>query len=269
MNGDDLIGLDEIGDALREREGPPHPQPRRTRSRVSRVALACVFAALVVGGAAALVAGRGEGREQHAAGGGGSAAAACAAGIEWHGTFYAGIKPEVPVKLGGSLDDGTEPPCNDTVGGTPSGGGSRAVAAIEGISPEQAIASTGDPTLVYVAPGWLAELPQTPLHDLIYGPSAVEPNERTECEPGHTTTANVHARVRVAGLGALTVTLLEPTSLPHENWIFPDARTVVSGGGSPPRVEPGDVVRAQVLVCRHGDDPHFLKLVAKRLELPG
>jgi len=42
----------------------------------------------------------------------------------------------------------------------------------------------------------------------------------------------------------------------------------VVGGGSPPRVEPGEIVRASVLVCRHADDPHFLKLVATRLWLP-
>jgi hypothetical protein len=66
----------------------------------------------------------------------------------------------------------------------------------------------------------------------------------------------------------LSVTLLEPTKLPHENWIFTDARTVITGGGTKPHVKVGDVLRAQVLVCRHAKDPHFLKLVATHLSLP-
>ncbi|MEK6275348.1 MAG: hypothetical protein AABM30_08420 [Actinomycetota bacterium] len=42
---------------------------------------------------------------------------------------------------------------------------------------------------------------------------------------------------------------------------------MVDGGGEPPHVSPGDIVRAQVLVCRKRDDPHFLKLVATRLTI--
>jgi RNA polymerase sigma factor (sigma-70 family) len=49
--------------------------------------------------------------------------------------------------------------------------------------------------------------------------------------------------------------------------IFVDARTLIEGGGPEPHVAPGDEIRAQVLVCRHRNDPHFLKLVATRLFL--
>jgi hypothetical protein len=71
--------------------------------------------------------------------------------------------------------------------------------------------------------------------------------------------------VKSANFGFLFVTLDESAGLPRETTIFPDARTVIDGGGAVPHVSPGDVVDAQVLACRHPNDAHFLKLVATRL----
>jgi hypothetical protein len=262
---DDLIALDELAELLREREGPAKPESRRPRVRRRRaVVVAALAAAVVAGIVAALVV---PSDEQPSSPLGGSAGGSYAAAVEWHGTTYFGGSVRGKVVRGGSLGKGTLPACGD--GGPVTPASSVGVVAIEGVPPEQAVAVRGRPDVVYTAPGWLPQVPNTPLHDVLYGGDEAKPNERSECEPGRTATAEVRARIRGGGGGGLTVTLLEPTSLPHENWIFPDARTAVSGGGSPPRVEPGEVIRAQVLVCRQADDPHFLKLVATRLRLGG
>jgi hypothetical protein len=275
---DELIELDELADALRAREGSPRPQPvQGSNSALRRGMVIAVLAAAVVTGVAFAVFTRGGdrapsssgAREQTLPSSGGSGSASCAAAVEWHGTTYIGSKVQGPVKLAGSLGDGTFPPCNDTGGGG-SGTTARSVplVALEGLSSEDAVAVAGEPSTVYISPGSFPQVPHTALHDLVYGPSPAVPNERGECTSGHTSIADVRAVVRAASFGMLSVTLLEPTELPRENWIFPDARTVITGGGTKPHVQPGDVVQARVLVCRHANDPHFLKLVAIRLTLP-
>ena len=247
---------------------------RRARLRIAFVALAAAAATGIVfgilsRGGDATSSSSSSGHQQPRSSTGGSAAASCVAAIEWHGTMYVGTAVlRSPPKLGGSLGDGTVPPCDDTGGGDGTGSRSVALAAVDGVPPDQVVAKSGDPSTVYVAPGWLSQIRHTPLHDLLYGADADIPYERTECQPGHTTTANVRARVRAGGGGGITVTVLEPTSLPRENWIFPDARTAVTGGGTTPRVDPGDLIQAKVLVCRHAGDTHFLKLVATELSLP-
>ena len=267
MSDKDLIGLDELTDLLRGREGPARPENHRRRAGRRRILLAAAVAAAVAAGVVAAIVVPGGGHKPAQSKPRASSAAACAAAVEWHGTMYVGNRIKREVARGSSLGDGTLPSCSD--GGGTSPAQSVALFEIKGIPPEQAVGVAGEPNTAYLSPGWLSQIPGTPLHDLLYGGSATEPNERTECEPGHTTTAEVRARVRGGGEGGLTVTLLEPTSLPRANWIFPDAQTVVTGGGSPPRVEPGDVIRAEVLVCRHADDARFLKLVATRLWLGG
>ena len=184
----------------------------------------------------------------------------------WHGKTYFGTKVPAVVQLGQPLGGGTIPGCND--GGGPTPDEAVKLAAIESVATAEAIAISGDRSTVYVEPSYFTQVPRTPLHDVLFGPSETKPNERGECEPGQTTKASVRAVVRGASFGMLTVTLLDTTALPRKNWIFPDAQTAIEGGGTPPRVSTGDVVRAQVLVCRHSDNPHFLKLVATRLTLP-
>jgi hypothetical protein len=276
---DDLIGLEELAEVLRTREGPQRPQ-RALRTGSSRrrlmVVAAVLAAAVCAGGAFAILTrdghqapSRAGGRQGTLPGSSGSTAASCAAAVEWRGTTYVGSKVRGQVKLGSSLGDGTLPPCNDT-GGKGSGTPPRSVplAAVDGVASRDAVAVVGDPSVVYLSPGSFPQVPRTALHDLLYGPDPSVPNERSECERGQTSTADVRAIVRAPSIGTLNVTLLEPTKLPRANWIFPDAKTVISGGGAKPHVEPGDVIRAQVLVCRHAADQHFLKLVATRLFLP-
>jgi uncharacterized protein DUF6281 len=270
----DLIELE----VLRSREGPARPAPARPLRRAS---LRIVFVALAAAAATGIVLGilsRGgdetssspsSGHQQPRSSTGGSAAASCVAAVEWDGTMYVGTGVlRSRAKLGDSLGDGTVPPCDDMGGSDETGSRSVALSAFDGVPPDQALAESGHPSTVYVAPGWLSQIRHTPLHDLLYGADADIPYERTECQPGHTTTADVRARVRGGGGGGIRVTVLEPTTLPRENWIFPDARTAVTGGGATPRVDPGDVIQAKVLVCRHAGDPHFLKLVATELSLP-
>jgi hypothetical protein len=239
---------------LRVRGTFPHAGPRR-------VALVPIAAALLVAGA-----GCGSSHHTKSARPSASAAASCVSAVEWQGATYFGTKVNQPARLARDLGTGTRPACDD--GGGSTAASSVRLAAIAGVPPEQALAIARDPSVVYVEPSYFTQVPHTSLHDLIFGAEATMPNERSECERGHTTTADVRAVVRGAGFGTMTVTLLDPTNLPRKNWIFPDARTIIMGGGSTPRVTVGDVVRARVLVCRHANDSHFLKLVATHLELP-
>jgi hypothetical protein len=151
---------------------------------------------------------------------GSSSAASCAAAVEWQGTTYFGTKVKREVRLGQSLGEGTLPSCGDGGGAEPER--SVKLAAIEGVSSDQAVSVASDLSTVYVDPGYFMQLPNTPLHDLIFGPGSSEPNERSECQRGQTTAADVRAVVRAASSGVLTVTLLAPKELPRENWIFPD-----------------------------------------------
>jgi hypothetical protein len=192
-------------------------------------------------------------------------AGSCAAAVEWAGTTYAGDKLDQLAPLSDRLGNGTLPACVDTNAGTPALERSVSVVAIEGVPSREAVAIAGDRLHVYVAPGYFPQLPRTPLHDVVYGPSTDVPDERgDDCKDAKL--ANVRASVRSAHFGFLSVQLLDSDDLPRQNWIFSDAHTVVDGGGAEPHVDTGDVVRAQVLVCRHPNDAHFLKLVALRLQ---
>jgi len=190
----------------------------------------------------------------------------CAAAVEWHGTTYLGTSLDAPAALGAELGGGTIPSCSDTPGGTPMQSQHVRLAAVGGVPSGQAVAVAGDAGHVFVAPGYFPQLPGTPLHELVY-PTGEAPDERGgDC--GDAVTEDVQATVRSASFGFLNVTLADPPDrIPRDTPIFPEARTVVEGGGATPHVEPGDEIRARVLVCRHADDPHFLKLVATRLEL--
>lgn len=261
----DLIKLDELVDLLRASEGPPRPAREHRLRRPRRLAL--VIGVLAIAAAVGIVIGivsRGT-RDETPSGSGGSAAS-CIAAVEWQGTTYVGSELQRAIPLGRSLGDGTIPACSDTPGsgGTPPR--SVSIVAVAGLPSREAVAAAGDPSVLYVAPGYFPQLPKTGLHDLLYGRSANRPDERgNDCNGA--ATAQVRATVQSANFGLLHVTLLDADNLPRENWIFPDAQTVIVGGGDEPHVRPGDVVRAQVLVCRHRNDPHFLKLVATRLSL--
>jgi Family of unknown function (DUF6281) len=239
------------------------------RARAIRSSQVLVMAVLVVAAAAITIAIFGQwGREQNPSGSAGPAAGACAAAVEWQGTTYFGTKLQRAVTVDRSLGNGTLPACVDTNTPGDSGTPARSVSlvAVAEVPSRQAVAVAGDSSLLYVAPEYFTQLPKTALHDVLYGPSADLPNERgNDCKGA--STQEIRVTVQSANFGMLHVTLPASANLPRENWIFPDARTVIVGGGAEPRVRPGDVVRAQVLVCRHRDDPHFLKLVATRLSL--
>jgi hypothetical protein len=269
----DLIELDELAGLLREREGPAQPlrRPRLGPSRRLSIVVGLLLA-VVAAAAIAIVDERGDDGKPSNSRVASSAACAGPAPVKWQGTTYSGGRANQLLALGGKLGKGTTPPCSDTVVNgvpTPPGPpGSVTVVSIDGISPRAAIATLGERTIYYIAPGYFPQLPNTPLHDMVFGPHPNIPNERRDdCDDA--AQAEVNAKVRSAGFGHLRVTLLDSPDLPRENTIFPEARTVIEGGGAEPHVSPGDVIRAQVLVCRNPDDPHFLKLVATRLFLQG
>jgi hypothetical protein len=263
----DLIELDELAGLLRDREGPAQPL-RRQRFGPSRrlsIAVGLLLAVAVVAAIAFFDLG-GDGKPNPrvvlTAGG-------CAVAVEWQGTTYFGGRANQLLSLGPELGKGTTPPCVDMVGpGAPPPGppGSVTIVSIEGVSPRAAVATLGERTLYYIAPGYFPQVPNTALHDMIYGPHPNLPDERRgDCKGVEQ--AEVEAKVRSINTGFIPVTLLGSPDLPAESAIFPEARTVIEGGGAEPHVSPGDVIRAQVLVCRRPDDPHFLKLVATRLRL--
>jgi hypothetical protein len=157
------------------------------------------------------------------------------------------------------------PKCSDGGDNTPTS--EVALVALEGTPPAEAIAIADDPSTAYIKPGYFTQRPHTAIHDLLYGTDPNVPDERgDECRQA--TTATVRANVQGASFGILHVKLLDSTEFPPNNVIFPDARTVITGDGANPHVEPGDLIVAEVLVCRKKRDPQFLKLVATRVSLP-
>jgi hypothetical protein len=264
----DLIELDELAGLLRDREGPAQPLRRQGLGPSRRLSLALgILLAIAAAGAIAIFSERGgEGKPSSSA----VTAGSCALAVEWQGTTYIGGRANQPLSLGAKLGKGTIPPCVDMVGPNappPGPPGSVTVVSIEGVPSRQAIATLGERTVHYIAPGYFPQLPSTGLHDLIFGPDPNIPDERRGCNDAQQ--AEVRAKVQSAFWGNLHVQLLDSPDLPRENWIVPEARTVIEGGGTEPHVSLGDVIRAQVLVCRHPNDPHFLKLVATRLFLDG
>jgi hypothetical protein len=260
----ELIELDELAAMLREREGPPHPLRRRRRPWQNRMSIATsLAAALAVAVVVFLVVRSGDDRPSKVFS---SSSASCAVTVEWRGITYRGTSVQQPMKLGAPLGHGSVPACNDTPGNSDGTGPQPlALAEIAGIPPAQAVASADWQTL-YLAPGYFPQVPGTLLHDLIYGMAAGVPDERRDdCRDAKT--RDVRAKVLAAINGFLNVDLDDAPGLPRRTVIFPDARTLFTGGGSPPHVDPGNTVRARVLVCRHPDDPHFLKLVATRLAI--
>jgi hypothetical protein len=257
----DPIELEELADLLRRREGPPRPVRHRRARGPLRLALVIGVLAVAAATGITLAIVKPGSHDESRPSSGGSGSASCAAVVEWRGTTYLGTAVHRSVRLGRSLGDGMLPPCNDTSPGSGGQAQSVSLAAVGDIPPRQAVALTADPSIVYVAPGYFPEIPGTALHDLLYGPRSDVPNERSGC--GESKTDEVQATAD-GTFGTLHVT---SGGFPRDTLIFVDALTRIEGGGLEPHVAPGDEIRAQVRVCRHRGDPHFLKLVATRLFL--
>ena len=285
---DNLIELDELTDLLRAREGPARPQRDRRRGR--GLLLAAIAVSLAAAGLAAVAAIRnGSERAQPtnrsertqptttASGrtsSGRHSAASCAAVVEWNGTTYYGMGRLLKaISIAGPLGEGTVPSCQDTVPGSPSPARPVALARVDGVQPEMAIAVVGEAGTLYVAPQFFPQIPGTALHDLIYGPNRDVPDERVGEEGCPASSrATIDGTVVSSGFGTLRVDAADPDAeLPGDNPIFTYAQTTITReGASTPYVEPGDSVQASVLVCRNPDDPHYLTLVATRVEItPG
>jgi hypothetical protein len=259
MTEHELIDLDEIARVLRSREGSARPRIRPRNHRLPQVLAASLLVALFAVGAGVLL------RRSDSQRLGTSVSAACASVVEWKGVTYRGASPRQRLTLGDELGHGIVPACNDSVvNGKPTGDSQPTelkLARVVGIPERQAVASADGLTL-YVSPGYFPQLPGTVLHDVVFGTDPNTPDERAgDC----TRTTDARATVRSAGFGVLDVETENADAIPAKTPIFTDARTEISGGGSPPHVDVGDVVQARVLVCRKSDDPHFLKLVASRL----
>jgi len=271
----DLIELDELTVLLREREGPSAPQ--RSRRRLPVLPLVALAVSL---GAAALVVvavtrdGSEKAQRATTASKGttspGTSAAACTALVEWEGTTYYGGRVNGSFSLAGALGKGTIPSCQDTVPGSPSPAQSVALVRVAGLPPEMAVALAGDTGTLYQAPQFFPQIPGTRLHDIIYGPGRNVPNERVgEGGCPASTTDEIEGSIVSSGLGVFRVDSSNPDAkLPGDNPIFTDAHTKVErADASIPYAEPGDAVRASVVVCRNPDEPHYLKLIATRVTI--
>jgi hypothetical protein len=265
VDRESLVELDEIAEFLMAREGPRRPQLLRRQPAARRraaLALAAVVALAAVGGAVAVF--LGAGADSKVAGSTGTAARSCAATVEWNGDIYLGTRLPRPATFAGSLGMGTTPACSDGSGGTTAQ--PVALVALKDVSSDEAIAVAEDASTIYVKPGYFPQMPNTALHNLLYGPGESVPDERgTDCQQADA--EEINASVQSADFGILHVHLLNQALLPRNEVLFPDARTQITGGGATPRVSPGDVIHATVLVCRKTSEPHFLKLVASRIVL--
>lgn len=196
--------------------------------------------------------------------------AACAAAVEWEGTTYYGGRVNGSFSLGRALGEGAVPSCQDSVPGTPSPTQSVALVRVTGLPPEMAVAIAGDASTIYQAPQFFPQIPGTRLHDIVYGADPNVPNERVgEGGCSASTMAEIDGKIVSSSLGGLRVDSSDSDAeLPGDNPIFTDAQTKVERADAAiPYAEPGDGVRASVLVCRNPDDPHYLMLVATRVTI--
>ncbi len=183
-------------------------------------------------------------------------ATSCPMLIEWDDVLYVAGNVDRHVTFDGRLAAAIVPPCGDRTGvasGSDDGERVRAF-RIPGVDPHVAI---GVPypsgRRVYLAAGFLPELPGHPLHDAAYG-SARRPNERAgwRCgDPirdvvGTVTTSGWSLRVRFKG---------ERVRRQYNRTaLFVDAATTIRGFDEYglPRILEGDRIRATVRECTSG-----------------
>jgi hypothetical protein len=102
------------------------------------------------------------------------ASASCAATVTWRGVDYVGWAARSALAVGDSLGTGTVPACRDTIvvgGGArpPERGRSVDVLPISGVPARVAVAIAGGARTAYLAPGYLPQLREHPLHRALYG----------------------------------------------------------------------------------------------------
>jgi hypothetical protein len=231
------------------------------------VRLAIAVAVILVGTAVAIAVASDRAVKQPSVTAPSETQASCEATVEWRGTTYLGTRVgRMPTRIG-RLGAGVIPSCNDTIPPHPSDSSSVAVFAVEGISPQAAITVAGDPSTLYIGRGFFPQLPGTALHEAAYGPDGGRPDEAGSTCRSTATSAELTGKVRSVSFGVLWLDVSSGgQGLPRLVTIFPDARTKVESSATPlPHVNLGDVVRADVLVCRKTNSPRFLKLVATRL----
>jgi Family of unknown function (DUF6281) len=100
----------------------------------------------------------------------GTASAACPAVLQWQGALYDGTGTKGALSPGPPLPTAVRPVCADT-GVSPARAGKArvAVARVRGVSPEIALVERGNPIALYLARGYLPQLPSHPLHARLYG----------------------------------------------------------------------------------------------------
>jgi hypothetical protein len=199
-----------------------------------------------------------------------SARASCAEAVWWGGTTYLGVGVSKRVlALGPIVSGGVEPGCRDTIPGPPVQDTPVRLRTIAGISARVALVRADRPSRIFLAPGFLPQLPDFPLHDAIFG-SRTKPVDRPwerppakrffKCDAIESRT--VIGRVRNA-LFSFTLRVSG-----RDETIFVDVRTrVPHERGSLPRFRAGMRVRVQLTECRRGS--HFRYRVADRIDILG
>jgi hypothetical protein len=200
----------------------------------------------------------------------GSAPASCAEAVRWGGTTYLGVGPSKrTLALGVLLSGGVEPGCRDTIPSPPVVDRPVRLRTIAGVSARVALVRADRPNRIFLAPGFLPQLRDFPLHDAIYG-SRSKPVDRTwEQPPGKryfkcdsVVKRTVVGRVRSA-MFALRLRVGR-----REESVFVDVRTrVPRERGALPYFRAGMRVRVHVTECRRGS--HFRYAVADRIDIVG
>jgi hypothetical protein len=190
----------------------------------------------------------------------GPASAACAFFVEWNGVSYGPVDTGRPVTFGPSLGHGVVPFCDDTDDGgceplRDESGESIAVFRLPGIDPHVAVgASAPWGRRVFLAAGFLPELPDHPFHGAIYS-SPREPNERDggwRC--GKQIPHLVGTVTGTPALGLVFGVRFEGAIVRRDGGstsVFVDASTSITGFDEfgVPRIEAGDRIRAAVREC--------------------
>jgi hypothetical protein len=184
----------------------------------------------------------------------GPALASCVFLIEWNGVLYDPWSNEPPVSLGKSVGQARVPSCNDTgqAGCEREQDGSIEVFRVAGVDPHVALAAHGSAGQdLFLADGFFPQLPDHPLHTLIYG-SSQRPNERArawQCGEkirqltGEVVGSGTRPRVRFEG----DFVRRDAGSTP----LFVDVQTTIEGFDEfgLPRLLEGDMIQATVREC--------------------
>jgi hypothetical protein len=200
---------------------------------------------------------------------GDTARASCGETVRWADTTYFPVgASQGPLTAGVALAGGVVPRCPGTMR-PPSRDTPVRLRAIAGITPQAALVRADRPNRIFMAPGFVPQLPDFPLHDAIYG-SRSKPDERTWEQPPGKRRFSCDFVVRRTVVGSVQNTLFFPALRlrigRRDQIVFFDVRTrVPHERGTLPRFRTGMWVRVRLTECRRVS--RFRYPVADRIDV--